>query len=1183
MRLSALSALVPVLRRALKRRQTHPNYLRLLGLVAGVYALTVCHLFLATFGTSLSAVTAVVVAIAVGVEFGWKPAASTAGGWQHWGLHLGLAGWMFALPYGLQAAMAVIGTIPLEVMVAPGRLVLFECLAAVVLIAPAVFALARLPLTAPVFPVARPSQVNEKRNSKPRITSQKGNVEMLLVLAKPFRFLAERWRARRRRIAEIPMAKRLLPIFLRSLVVGFIVSMLLLAPVVGIHVSALTIACLSVLAVLVAMVGRNNSKQHNSVRYTADTDAPNSSRFEVITTGIAIGLFGATSAVLMRMLQQLAASAGYLVYAQGLALIVGLAWGVRFARTRDAAVVRMRSCLIAAATAGLSLLCFPLLLEASLWINVYTVEPLYTMFARGGLVFLVLMPLGFAWGRSVSTTSAGTPHAVSLFPFVAGFLLVRWVGFAMVSVPNLVVVSSIACVLLASSRWLIARIRFRGSNRVPAASRPRTGSADSAGDRSTHESSTPSVGNEKPNRPLRGRHAPGTREPATGWTRRVAIAGALTVVAVAPFVRSFYDPVLTAKMLFGTDVAVAKMQGYDSNLLPHLDEARALDVREGESGTYCVWRFRGTQMQIRENGVPKALVSTRTSICPQYSAEVMPAALPLMLHESPRRVMILGVAGGVSLSTTLSFPIQEVTCVARDPELLATLRRHVWTESREQPEADSRLSLFVIDPAVAVACRGKTYDVIVSSPDQSALLRSTPYFTRGFYQRVSSRLSEDGIFCQRFQQMDYGPGPLRTAAKTLQSVFQNVVAIEIAAGEMALLATNSEQGLVREGLVERMQSPHVRTVLSRIGWDWSLPLNLTACSHNGLQTIIDAEPTKLNTASNGQFAFRLPQEMMRWAPKHQELLAAIAPVGTRFLESDGIDGNDEVLLRRLSELAGRQKLRTKFPDQWWAYRKSLREQLKQRPRTLIKSVRNGGGKRFHPEDQRRMDYFKYLARATRNPTPDKIRKVVEFTESYDPLVSYFAHAEIAALFKRGRPKNPRAELWHRLHTIYYAHPRDRSVRDVSRALVLLASHDNVVDSAADRWDHLNGLLQTLKSRWITRGLVAPRKAQIVLNDIEDSLEAAEAAFSTMDKLHASVGVTSAAWSARKRVLQNGLTHPLESYRAQLLKHHHYERAKIKAMLRKLEEESQPKPEPLDPKKKKKYPTVPAIGPRKSAN
>ena len=167
-------------------------------------------------------------------------------------------------------------------------------------------------------------------------------------------------------------------------------------------------------------------------------------------------------------------------------------------------------------------------------------------------------------------------------------------------------------------------------------------------------------------------------------------------------------------------------------------------------------------------------------------------------------MLILGLGSGVPVTTALAFPTQEVTCAETDPALIKLVKDRIWSGRSSDPANDPRLTILPIDPALCLQAERKAFDVIVSLPHQAALAQNAAYFTQAFYRDAAARLTEDGLFCQRLAFIDFGPEALRGAARTMQSVFRDVVFLEMAGGEMLLLGTNSAQGVAREGFMERL-------------------------------------------------------------------------------------------------------------------------------------------------------------------------------------------------------------------------------------------------------------------------------------------------------------------------------------------------------------------------------------------
>jgi hypothetical protein len=515
------------------------------------------------------------------------------------------------------------------------------------------------------------------------------------------------------------------------------------------------------------------------------------------------------------------------------------------------------------------------------------------------------------------------------------------------------------------------------------------------------------------------------------------------------------------------------------------------------------------------------------------------------LHEKPGRLLLMGLGSSESLAAGLLFPLSDIVCLESNAGLVRVIREAVAGDSGLNPLDDERVTVAVCDPTFGVAAVPGAFDVIVSSPEHLALGRAQPYLTAEFYARAARKLAPDGVFCQRLHFVDFGPRPLRTIVRTMQSVFRDVIVLEAAPGDLLVAATNDERGLIRHGLVSRFEHPHVRAILAQSGIDWTMVLNLGALNRVGLDKFIDKAAGAPNSAATGRLPLSLPREVMRWGFKIRETHEALSGSHSRLLAwVDKKDAEAPALVRRLAEVQGQFELMTKLSDQYWAYRGSLRDQVKEKPRSQIQQASaSDEPKRLHPEDRRRLRYLQALGQAVRSGRAADIERLVEFASPYDPLISYFVHEEAAELYARLPERDYANELRHRLYSTFYSSPQDASLRNVVAALRLLREHPESEPDPLRRWDDLNALLQALKLRWEARSGVRPADVREAINDIDTTVLAVEQTFEVLERLTFEAGLPERLWTSRRTVLEQNLIRPVRAYQLELLPFLHQRKAK----------------------------------------
>ena len=906
---------------------------------------------------------------------------------------------------------------------------------------------------------------------------------------------------------------------------GLGANALLLVPMVGAWLVALGALCVTVVCWWLGLRSVEDHYSRPSLLHDQSGTGQSvqltrlGSMTNVVSILAAVALGGLFAAV-TRLIGQLMPSGFQVGTAEWIGLVVGCGCGLWLFRSQSNTISIRWAWLAVAAWSAWLWLAFPAVVELTLWMNASLTWVATLLLARSMLFVVAVAPLGIAVGGLVSRRVSsprldgspfeGLARAISLFglPFLLGLLFIG----AAVETQGLIASLRLSCgmlVLLA----IIEQVRSR----------------DGFGQ----------------------------------WTSRLAFVGLALAGLALPTWRSQDDAARVSKLLFSTPAFVAHRSGWESRLLSQLDDTRMIARVEGPHGPHTLWRSRGLELHLRENGVPRSVVSVNTNVHPQFAPEVLQAALPLVMAEHSGRVLLLGASGGVPLTACLHFPVREVVCVEGDARLIEMLRGPMARETGVDPLSDDRVRLINAPPELALMADDAPFDIILSSPPPSSLVAGAASFTTEYYHRASRRLADRGIFCQRFECLDYGPTPLRLVVQALRQSFREVLAVETAAGELLLMATNSEGVFVPDDLPARLETPHVRKLLARSGLDWSTPLNFPTYDHAALGEICDETRTWSNSSTNGLLATMAPLDMMRWGAKLQETQRVLTAIRTtpapfwnrdggqksnlleneaqlsrksRFLEWLGDSRVSAELLRRLSEVATQQKLVREYPEShWWEYRKALRQQLQDHPRSSLQQVRHvRGEKQMHPEDLARKTYFEAFGNAVERakPTDEQISAMEACLEPFDPLMSYFARQEIADLQARS-DVDAAGELANRLHVVYFAPAGEASTRNVASSIELLVRHSEAIPDDARRFDVLNGLVQLLRTRWELRQNTPVVSARRQLTDVDRSVLAGEKGLEAMSELTVSVAMTGEEWATRKQVIERILLRPLRAYRSDL--------------------------------------------------
>ena len=604
------------------------------------------------------------------------------------------------------------------------------------------------------------------------------------------------------------------------------------------------------------------------------------------------------------------------------------------------------------------------------------------------------------------------------------------------------------------------------------------------------------------------------------------------------------DSVANSQLLFSARAAQEYKSGMAPDVIAQSDCQRLLEQHNSNSGAIAVWRKRGGLIELRRNGLPLGTVSSNTIITPQYVADSLTAVLPLVMHQNAQSVLVLGDETGVAMRVCCGFPIHTIEAVRPDQLLTALANKFAWNFLTTAPSDDDRVHLR--RDSVATTLRQKRdvrFDVVIAVTPQPGAHAAPMFLSSEFYAAVRTQLTNDGVYCQRISQHDLGPQALIRMMYSASAVFGRVVMLQMAPGEIAMVAGVQEQSLLDAGVLGRLQRDHVVRELAHSGWDWSQVAALPLIDSNNPVGIFDhTERLDSASAANGFFTFNLSLESIRWGNKQAELNSAFAPHQQRLAEAAPRSKAYDEFARRFSSVVQQHEILTNFPDQPWAYRKSLRMEMQRNPRPANETVRNGEIIREpHPLDQHRKDYFIALGQALRHAAtgqidPLTLRRLTKFTGQYEPLLTDFAHHEVVSIHEATGHQSPALELRHRLHTVYFTPATDLSVRVVTNAMRQILDDPELLPTDEARFDQLNSMLQESVRRWQGRRGYDPPSALQAQRDVDETIRMANRALDSLEEWADRVGVSPKHMQSRRRFVDAALISPLRKYRTQVLAH-----------------------------------------------
>lgn len=254
------------------------------------------------------------------------------------------------------------------------------------------------------------------------------------------------------------------------------------------------------------------------------------------------------------------------------------------------------------------------------------------------------------------------------------------------------------------------------------------------------------------------------------------IAGGVAVAAAAIAAAPPWDRDLLASGAYMYAPYVPK----DLDLETQLRAGTLLYYREGAGATVSVKKLTGTTTLAVDG---KTDASNRSDMLTQK----LVAHLPLLLHDTPRTVGIIGLGSGVTVGAALRHPIDRVDVIEISPEVVEA--SHLFASENNGALNDPRTRLIVADGRSHLQLTQQYYDVLISEPSNPWIAGVAALFTHEFFVAARARLAPGGIICQWANAYNISDADLRAIVATFQSVFPDGTAWLVGGDDLVLIGS----------------------------------------------------------------------------------------------------------------------------------------------------------------------------------------------------------------------------------------------------------------------------------------------------------------------------------------------------------------------------------------------------------
>ena len=156
--------------------------------------------------------------------------------------------------------------------------------------------------------------------------------------------------------------------------------------------------------------------------------------------------------------------------------------------------------------------------------------------------------------------------------------------------------------------------------------------------------------------------------------------------------------------------------------------------------------------------------------------QTLSAHFPMLFHKDPEKVMVLGLASGITAGEVLYYPVEQLDVIDINEQVVKASDFFIpWNNN---VLTDPRTNLIIQDGRAHLNLTKERYDVIISEPSNPWMAGLATLFTEDFFSLAFDRLNENGIFVQFIHSYQMNWETFALVGRTFSTVFPNSLLLQ---------------------------------------------------------------------------------------------------------------------------------------------------------------------------------------------------------------------------------------------------------------------------------------------------------------------------------------------------------------------------------------------------------------------